>query len=57
MTIQKAGIIPDLHRFILAQRHIIDAFLAMGVTAKLTDGKGKSVLDCAESVWIREMLV
>ena len=40
-----------------AQRHIIDAFLAMGVTAKLTDGKGKSVLDCAESVWIREMLV
>ena len=40
-----------------AQRHIIDAFLAKGVTAKLTDGKGKYVLDCAESVWIREMLV
>jgi Ankyrin repeats (many copies) len=40
-----------------AQRHIIDAFLAMGVTSKLTDGKGKSVLDCAESVWIREMLM
>ena len=40
-----------------AQRHIINAFLAMGVTSKLTDGKGKSVWDCAESVWIREMLV
>jgi Ankyrin repeats (many copies)/Ankyrin repeat len=39
-----------------AQRQIIEAFLAKGVSARLKDGKGRSVLDCAESVWIQEML-
>lgn len=38
------------------QRRIIEAFLAKGVSAQLTDAKGKSVLDCAESAWIQEML-
>jgi Ankyrin repeats (many copies)/Ankyrin repeat len=40
-----------------AQRQIIELFLAAGVSAKLKDGNGKSVLDCAKSEWIREMLV
>ena len=38
------------------QRQIIQEFLARGVSVKLKDGKGKSVLDCAKSGWIREML-
>jgi hypothetical protein len=39
-----------------AQRRIIETFLSQGVSTALTDGKGKSVVDCAKSVWIREML-
>jgi phytoene dehydrogenase-like protein len=38
------------------QRRIIELFLTRGVSAKLKDGKGKSVLDCARAGWIREML-
>ncbi len=38
------------------QRRIIQEFLSIGVSTSLKDGKGKSVLDCARSEWIREML-
>jgi len=39
-----------------AQRQIIETFLSRGVSPKLKDGKGKSVLDWAGSGWIKEML-
>jgi hypothetical protein len=39
-----------------AQREIIRIFLSAGVSPRLKDGKGKSVLDWARSSWIREML-
>jgi hypothetical protein len=39
-----------------AQREIIEAFLSFGVGKALTDGKGKSVVDCARSSWIRQIL-
>lgn len=39
-----------------AQRQIIETFLALGLSTALKDGQGKSVLDCARSDWIREML-
>jgi hypothetical protein len=39
-----------------AQRQIIEEFLSLGISPKLKDGKGKSVLDCAERRCIREML-
>jgi len=39
-----------------AQRQIIETFLSRGVSPKLKDGKGKSVLDWAVSGWIKEML-
>ena len=39
-----------------AQRQIIQTFRAAGLDARLKDGKGKSVLDCAESDWIRALL-
>jgi len=39
-----------------AQRQIIREFLALGAGTTLKDSKGKSVLDCARSGWIREML-
>lgn len=39
-----------------AQRQIIEEFLARGVSVALKDGKGKSVLDCAKSSWILEVL-
>jgi hypothetical protein len=39
-----------------AQRQIIEQFLLLGVSVALKDGTGKSVLDCAKSDWIREML-
>jgi Ankyrin repeats (3 copies)/Ankyrin repeat len=39
-----------------AQREIIKALLAFGVSPELKDGKGKSVVDCARSAWIRELL-
>lgn len=38
------------------QRQIIGAFLALGISATLKDGQGKSVLDCARSGWIQELL-
>jgi Ankyrin repeats (many copies)/Ankyrin repeats (3 copies) len=39
-----------------AQRRIIEAFISFGVSKALKDGKGKSVLDCARSSWIRRLL-
>jgi hypothetical protein len=39
-----------------AQREIIEEFLAAGVSLNLKDGKGKTVVDCARSDWIREAL-
>jgi hypothetical protein len=41
----------------IAQRQIIEAFLSHGVSVKLKDGKGQSVLDCVRSGWIQEMLL
>ncbi|MBI1765153.1 MAG: ankyrin repeat domain-containing protein [Acidobacteria bacterium] len=39
-----------------AQRQIIRDFLSFGVSTALKDGKGKTVLACAKSDWIRELL-
>jgi Ankyrin repeats (many copies) len=39
-----------------AQREIIHTFLSLGLSPSLKDGKGKSVLDCARSSWIRILL-
>ena len=39
-----------------AQRQIIEMFLAAGQSPNLKDGQGKSVLDCARSKWIRDIL-
>ena len=39
-----------------AQRQMIAAFLSLGIDVALKDGKGKSVLDCAKSDWIRDLL-
>jgi ankyrin repeat protein len=41
---------------VAAQREIIKMFLACGVRTNLRVGKGKSVVDCARSEWIRELL-
>jgi ankyrin repeat protein len=41
---------------VAAQREIIKTFLYYGVSPRLKDGKGKSVMDCARSQWIRESL-
>ncbi|HET6249350.1 MAG TPA: ankyrin repeat domain-containing protein [Tepidisphaeraceae bacterium] len=41
---------------IAAQRQIIAAFLAQHVSTTLTDGKGKTVIDCAKSQWIKDAL-
>jgi len=38
------------------QRAIIETLLARGISPRLTDGKGKTVLDCATSTWTRELL-
>ena len=38
------------------QREIIKEFLSLGVSKALKDGRGKSVLDCARSGWIRDIL-
>ena len=38
------------------QRQIIREFLSLCLSPALEDGKGKSVLDCAQSGWIRELL-
>lgn len=39
-----------------AQGQIIEAFLSLGMSTGLKDGKGKSVLDWAKSGWVRSML-
>jgi hypothetical protein len=39
-----------------AQRQIIQTFLSHGLSPGMKDGKGKSVLDCARSSWIRDLL-
>lgn len=39
-----------------AQGRIIQAFLSFGVSARLKDGQGKSVFDCARSDWVRDLL-
>src|SRR6266850_4774164 len=39
-----------------AQRQIIHEFRSRGLDPALKDGKGKSVLDCAKSSWIRNIL-
>jgi len=41
---------------IIAQRKIIQEFLSFGVSPKLKSGSGKTVLDSAQSAWIRELL-
>lgn len=38
------------------QRQIIREFLSLGVSRAIKDGKGKSVLDCARSSWIDDLL-
>jgi hypothetical protein len=38
-----------------AQREIIQAFLARGISPKVKDANGKSVVDWARTDWIREM--
>jgi len=40
-----------------AQREIIESFLALGLNPNLKDGTGKSVLACAKSAWIRDVLL
>jgi len=39
-----------------AQQQIIRAFLSFGMPTGLKDGKGKSVLDCAQSDWVKRSL-
>jgi hypothetical protein len=39
-----------------AQREIIQLFLARGLSPKVRDDKGKTVIEWAKSDWIREML-
>lgn len=39
-----------------AQREIIQEFIARGVSLKLKDGKGKSVVESIQSNWIRELI-
>ena len=41
---------------ISAQREIIQEFLSIGVSPDLENGNGKSVSDCVQSDWIREVL-
>jgi hypothetical protein len=41
---------------ISAQRKIIEIFLARNASPREKDGKGKTVIDCARSLWIREIL-
>ncbi len=39
-----------------AQREIIGEFISRGVSLKLKDGRRNTVLDCARSDWVREIL-
>ena len=41
---------------IRAQREIIKTFLSRGLSPSLKCGRGKTVMDCARSEWIRELL-
>lgn len=41
---------------IAGQREIIGLFLSRGVSTALRDGNRKTVLDCATSAWVRELL-
>ncbi len=41
---------------IAAQRQIIEELLSFGVNPALKNGRGKTVLDCAQSAWMRELL-
>jgi len=38
------------------QRQIIEEFLSLGLSSELKTSRGKTVRDCAQSAWIREML-
>ena len=40
----------------IRQREIIQEFLSRGVSVEQKDGKGKSVLACAQREWIREVI-
>jgi ankyrin repeat protein len=39
-----------------AQREIIQAFLGRGISPRLKDARGKSILEWVKSDWIRELL-
>ncbi len=39
-----------------AQREIIQSFLSFGLSPNSRCGRGKSVMDCARSLWIRQLL-
>ena len=39
-----------------AQRQIIEGFLARGVSVRVKDGSGKTVLECAQRNWTRDVL-
>jgi hypothetical protein len=39
-----------------AQREIIKEFLSFGLSPRLKCGRGRTVMDCARSLWIRELL-
>jgi hypothetical protein len=39
-----------------AQHQIIKTFLSLGMSTGFKDGKGKSVLDCARSEWVKRAL-
>jgi ankyrin repeat protein len=38
------------------QRAIITAFLAAGLSSAVTDGSGKTVIECAQQRWVRALL-
>ncbi|MEO8154597.1 MAG: ankyrin repeat domain-containing protein [Rhizobacter sp.] len=39
-----------------AQREIVEGFKSFGVSTELKNGKGQSVVDCARSAWVRDIL-
>ena len=42
---------------IAAQREIIEELLSFGISPRLKSGSGKTVLDSAQSAWVRELLM
>jgi hypothetical protein len=40
----------------VGQREIIEEFLAIGLSVELRDGKCKTVLECARTSWVKELL-